>query len=78
MDCNKKTFWMVFVISVCLICALISFMVFKLVSLENYMKDNVYQNEVFRETYSKNLHDINDNLSKINKYFEVNKITINK
>jgi capsular polysaccharide biosynthesis protein len=76
MDCNKKTFWMVFVILICLICALISFILSKLISLENYMKDNVYQNEVFRETYSKNLHDINDNLSKINKYFEVNKLTV--
>lgn len=78
MDFNKKTFCMVFVILICLICALISFILSKLISLENYMKDNVYQNEVFRETYSKNLHDINENLSKINKYFEVNKITINK
>jgi len=77
MDFNKKTFWMVFVISIVLICAIVGFIILKLVSLEEYLKDYVYQNEEYREEYSKSLESINDNLVKINNYFDDKKLTKN-
>ncbi len=77
MDFNKKTFWIVFTASIIIICTVVSFIIYKLVSLEEYLKDYVYQNEEYREEYSKSLESINDNLVKINNYFDDNKLTKN-
>ena len=77
MDFNKKTFWMVFAASIVIICTVVSFIIYKLVSLEEYLKDYVYQNEEYKTEYSKSLESINDNLVKINNYFDDKKLTKN-
>lgn len=70
MDYNKKTFWIVFTASIVIICTVVSFIIYKLVSLEEYLKDYVYQNEEYREEYSESLESINNSLVKINDYFD--------
>lgn len=77
MDYNKKTFWMVFTASIVIICAIVGFIIYKLVSLEEYLKDYVYQNEEYKTEYSESLKSINNSLVKINDYFDDNKLTKN-
>ena len=76
MDYNKKIFWIVFTASIVIICTVVSFIIYKLVSLEEYLKDYVYQNEEYKTEYSESLKSINNSLVKINDYFN-NKLTKN-
>ena len=77
MDFNKKTFWIVFTLIVSIITGIAFFVIFKLYTLEEYLKDYAYQNKEYLKSYTQNLESINNSLVKINNYFEINKVTKN-